>query len=249
MRLRPLVPGDDDAIRAIFRSTFVVGAPVPDFPDFDAYSSFSLDWFLTEARDEARVVDNDGEVAGYVLVCTREEELSLWQKKAGRAFLRRVVPNIVARRYPKDADKFYRDRIVDGFYLWRDGPFVRLAAHIEPHAHAHFNLARGARSALIVRDFVEHIDEMCRRRGIAAWQGEMNSKAGRRAAVLERYGAQIIDRRKNLTLSWLAGESVERLTVVREVGEIARGKSLSSLPPYPRCLCSGGTFPPEGGLM
>jgi protein gp37 len=112
--------------------------------------------------------------------------------------------------------------MVDGFYLWRDGPYVRLNAEVEPNAHAHFNLAAGARSALMMRDFVEHIDAVCRRDGAAAWLGEMNTKEGRRAGVLERYGAQIIDRRKNMTLSWLAGETIERLTVVRRVGEIRR---------------------------
>jgi hypothetical protein len=45
----------------------------------------------------------------------------------------------------------------------------------------------------------------------------MNARAGRRVAGLGRWGGEVVARRPNATLSWLAGAPVERLTVVRRV--------------------------------
>jgi hypothetical protein len=53
--------------------------------------------------------------------------------------------------------------------------------------------------------------------GFPAWFGEMNARAGRRAAALSRWGAEIVGRQPNRTLTWLAGAPVERLTVLRRV--------------------------------
>jgi hypothetical protein len=49
--------------------------------------------------------------------------------------------------------------------------------------------------------------------------GEMNARAGRRVAALSRWGAEIVSRRPNGTLSWLTGSPIERLTVVRRVSD------------------------------
>lgn len=220
--LRNLGQEDDKAISHIFRSTFVMGKPIPDYPDFDAYEWFSLGWYLTAGRDDARVLLVDDDVVGYVLVCTQQMEHSRWQRRELRNYLGRIGPKIALRRYPKDADRFYRDRIEDGFLLWRDTPYAVLNAEIKPEAHAHFNVALGSRGSLAIADFVAHIDSVCRRDGIEAWLGQMNTKRGQRATVLERYGAQIVDRATNLTLSRLCREPVERLTVVRQIGAIQR---------------------------
>jgi hypothetical protein len=45
----------------------------------------------------------------------------------------------------------------------------------------------------------------------------MNARAGRRVAALGRWGAEIVSRRPNATLTWLTGAPVERLTVLRRV--------------------------------
>jgi hypothetical protein len=47
----------------------------------------------------------------------------------------------------------------------------------------------------------------------------MNARAGRRVAAIGRWGAEIVSRRPNGTLSWLTGSPVERLTVVRHVSD------------------------------
>jgi len=45
----------------------------------------------------------------------------------------------------------------------------------------------------------------------------MNARAGRRTAALGRWGAEVVSRRPNATLTWLTGAPVERLTVLRRV--------------------------------
>jgi hypothetical protein len=62
---------------------------------------------------------------------------------------------------------------------------------------------------------LRYVDEQAAVLGFAGWYADINSKSGRRSASLERLGGQIIQRSHNRTLSWLAGESIERLRVVR----------------------------------
>ncbi|HYV59038.1 MAG TPA: hypothetical protein VFA62_03100, partial [Acidimicrobiia bacterium] len=67
------------------------------------------------------------------------------------------------------------------------------------------------------RLLADHVDEVVADAGFQSWYGEMNARAGRRVAALGRWGAEIVSRRPNATLSWLTGAPVERLTVLRHV--------------------------------
>jgi hypothetical protein len=84
-------------------------------------------------------------------------------------------------------------------------------------AHAHCNLVPGVRAWWAGRLLADHIDDRCRAAGVGGWSGEINAPTGRRAQALIRLGATVVDRSPNLTLSWLAGWPVERLTIVRRV--------------------------------
>jgi len=217
MSLRPLRPGDDEPIRRLFRATVALGRPLAaPVADFDVYERLCLDWYLGPGRRDAAVAEQDGGVVGYVLVCTDQRAFGRWRRGAVAALLRRIGPKLATRRYDEFTDRFFRLRLRDGWELWRRAPRGTAAAH------AHFNAASGARSGLVVRDFVAHVERACARAGIDAWTGEMNAPVGRRERVLERYGARIVHRARNHTLSWLAGETIERLTVVRPVGDIVR---------------------------
>jgi hypothetical protein len=55
--------------------------------------------------------------------------------------------------------------------------------------------------------------------GFESWYGEMNARTGRRVAALGRWGAEVVARRRNGTLTWLTGSPVERLTVLRHVSD------------------------------
>jgi hypothetical protein len=126
------------------------------------------------------------------------------------------VPGLLGGRYDDFSDRFFRLRLRDGWDLWRRAP------HTLGGAHVHFNAGAGSRGGLLIRDFVAHADRVCAAAGIAVWKGEMNAPAGTRARVLERYGAEIVHRTPNRTLSWLTGKEIERLTVARPVGDIVR---------------------------
>jgi hypothetical protein len=64
----------------------------------------------------------------------------------------------------------------------------------------------------------DFVDEACRTAGRHAWYGEINARAGRRAAAIVRHwGADIVHRAPNHTLSRMLAEPVERLTVRRVV--------------------------------
>lgn len=217
MSLRAARPGDAAAIRRIMRSTFAMGRPLPEgIVDFDAYEDLALGWYLGPGLATSAVhITDDGAVAGYAVVCTDHAGFARWQRTAALRFLRRVVPPLLAGSYDTFTDRFYRLRIRDGWDLWRAGP--------RPvGAHAHFNLAAGSRGGLVVRDFVAFIDSVCADAGVTHWLGEMNSRRGSRSRVIERYGNRIVHRSHNHTLSWLAGEDVQRLAVVRPVGDIVR---------------------------
>jgi hypothetical protein len=54
--------------------------------------------------------------------------------------------------------------------------------------------------------------------GTLAHRARGNARAGRRVAALGRWGAEVVARHPNRTLTWLVGAPVERLTVVRHVG-------------------------------
>ncbi len=215
--LRPLRSGDAPHIRRIFRDTLVLGRPLAfEVPDFDAYEDLALGWYLGAGMRGCAVAEDDGRIVGYVLVCTEQARFERWQRAAALRFGRRILPALALRRYPPQADRFYRLRLRDGWDLWRRGPRAGACAH------AHVNLAAGSRDGLIIRDLVEHIDRVCADAGIDEWLGEMNAPVGRRARVLERYGNTIVSRTPNRTLSWLAGRDIERLTVVRPAGDLAR---------------------------
>ena len=83
--------------------------------------------------------------------------------------------------------------------------------------HAHMNIAAPYRSGSSAALLRAHIDERAHRVGAQGWFAEVNTTLGRRQQALERLVGPVVHRQRNHTLSWLAGEPVERLTVVRHL--------------------------------
>jgi hypothetical protein len=216
VNVHPLTVGDDASVRKVFRATLALGAAVPFAgPAFDRYESLCLDWFLGAGRADAAVlVDDDGEVVGYALVCTDQEAHARWARRKGAAFAGRVVGGLALRRYPPAERRFYRARLRDGYALWRAGSSPPMPAS------AHMNLLPGHRGGANGRLLAAHIDARVRHAGLPGWFGEINAPAGRRAGALERLGGRVVSRVPNRTLSRLLGRPVERLTVVRTLPEI-----------------------------
>ena len=215
LRTRPLRPGDEAAIRRVFRATLALGHPAPFGPDAGGalrpYERLCLGWYLDGGREAACVLTGGNRVVGYALVCLDPAAFARWQRRAGLRLSAYVMPRLLARRYPEPIDRFYRLRLRDGWALWR-----HQQNGIDDLPHAHMN-ACDTMGGLPGRLLADHVDAVVAAAGFPAWFGEMNARAGRRAAALSRWGAEIVARQPNRTLTWLAGGPVERLTVVRRV--------------------------------
>jgi hypothetical protein len=212
----PLRSTDEPELRRVFRATIALGHPVSLGADFDPalrpYERLCLEWYLRAAREQACVLRDGDRVVGYALVCLDPEGFARWQQRAGARFTAHVVPRLLARRYPTSIRRFYRLRLRDGWDLWRHSE-DRVAGL--PHAHMNATTMGGLPGRLLA----DHVDAVVAAAGFESWYGEMNARAGRRVAALSRWGAEIVSRRPNGTLSWLTGTPVERLTVLRRVSD------------------------------
>jgi hypothetical protein len=83
--------------------------------------------------------------------------------------------------------------------------------------HAHLNIVSSHRSGSAAVLLRQHIDQRARLAGAWGWFAEVNAPAGRRLQALERVVGPVTDRNPNHTLTWMTGEPVERLTVVRHL--------------------------------
>jgi hypothetical protein len=194
----------------VFRATLALGRPVPfPLPGLARYEALCLDWYLGPGRDDAAVLDDDGEVVGYALVCTDGPGHARATRDAAVRFAAWASPRIVARRVPDPARTFWRLRLQDGWAAWRRSGGGQAAAH------AHLNLVPGAKATHATLDLLAHIDDRVRAAELPAWRGEVNAVRGRRRSALERVVGPVVDVVPNRTYSWLAGRPVDRLTVER----------------------------------
>lgn len=211
MIVRPLAGcRDDDAVRRIFRGTLGLGRPVPfELPGLARYEGLCLDWYLEVGRPDAAVLERDGAVVGYVLVCTDPASHAAAQRREAARFAAWAGPRIAARRLPEPARTFWSLRLRDGWRAWRSGGPAR--------PHAHVNLQPEARISRASLELLAHVDARVGAAGHRSWAGEVNAVRGRRAVALERVVGPVVDRTPSLTYSWLAGRPVDRLRVVRPV--------------------------------
>lgn len=214
VELRPLDDRGIEMVPGIFWSTFLMGRALPfEVHDRGAHERLVLGWYLENPSD-SRLVWWEGRPVGYVLVCTDQARFERWQLKEGVRYLRRVMPRLPGMS--PEARRFVMMRLLDGLDAWRDEDPVGAGAH------AHFNLERAARSGLVIKTLIQHVDDACSKAGLSHWTGQMNDRGGGRRKVMAGYGFRVVSRSENRTLSHLLGEPVERLTVVRQVGEIQR---------------------------
>lgn len=211
MKLRPLGPNDDDEIKAIFLETIVMGNSLKFKIRFqEDFVNVSLGWYLKFARDLGRcMVADDGEIVGYVLICADEQVFNKWMfKKSIRLMIKSLVVAPFGLLRGGTWGLYWR-RVVDGAKLSRQ----KLPKNFDMHAHV--NMRSHARFGAGGLQSLRYVDEQATLTGHAGWYADINAKAGRRSASLERLGGEIIERSYNRTLSWLVNQPIERLRVVR----------------------------------
>lgn len=217
MIVRPLAPGDDAAVRRIFRATLGLGRPVPfPLPGLRRYEHLCLDWYLGPGRADAAVAEHDGAVVGYATVCTDGTAHARATRREALRFTAWAVTCLATGRLPAPARTFWRLRLVDGWLAWRH------AAGRRPPAHAHVNLDATARGTNAASLLLAHVDARARAAGLSGWQGEVNAVRGRRRLALERLVGPVVDTVPNRTYSWLAARPVDRLTVDRTIPAATR---------------------------
>ena len=213
--VRAATARDDAAIGRLFDETLSLGDPL-DFrlTRAAAYRDQCLGWYLTAGRADVGVVvdpDDPDDVVGYALVCTDEVAYGKAMRFRSLWFIAVTFGHLLTFRMNAPSRRFYADRARDAFALV-DAHRTRPAP-----AHAHLNVRRGRRSgaaALLLRD---HIDDRCRRVGIATWSGDINARAGQRRRALERLGLAVVSSHRNHTLSRRFGVEVDRFMVLRHV--------------------------------
>jgi hypothetical protein len=232
-RLRRFLPPDEPSVQRIFRGTLALGRPLPfPLPGLARYERLCLRWYLRRGWSDAAVLDAGGMVFGYALACTDEADYRRWAVPATAAWLASVALALAGGRLPRDAAAFYRHRLLDGVEAVR-----RTTAPPMP-AHAHLNLDRAARAGDSGLALLRHVDDRCRQAGLPGWYGEINCRRGRRGAALREAGFELVRRAPNHTLTWLLGEPVERLTVVRVLDGPSRRRAARR--PCPSSLLTYG---------
>ena len=208
VRIRPLRSGEEDEVRRIFRATLLLGQPLP-FEDRSlvSYSRLCLDWYLT--RGTVLVADTDGQIRGYLLACLDQPGYERWSRWHAAAWGLRATARIALGTCRGPARRFAWLRIRDGLATVWTAPAAPMPAH------AHVNLDPEIRAGATGHRLVAAMDAMVEAAGLPGWFGELNVPPGRSLAAIERAGAAVVHRQRNLTFSWLLASPVERATIVR----------------------------------
>lgn len=219
--IRPLRSGDGLEIRRIFRATIVLGRPLAlEYADLVSYERLCLDWYLTHGRADARVVEQDGEVVGYLLACLDQPAYDEWIRRRAVRWAGRATYRLATARLRGDALRFAKLRAQDGLSAWQGAPPPPFPAH------AHLNLSAHVRDGGVGHRLVAVMDDLVEAAGFPGWYGEINVPEGGSLRALERQGARIVHRMPNRTFTWALGTPVDRVTVARSLTE--RSQRLST---------------------
>lgn len=210
VRIRPLGSGEEDEVRRIFRTTLLLGQPLPfEDPSLTDYARLCLDWYLT--RGTVLVADVDGDVHGYLLACLDQPAFERWSRRHAASWALRATARIAIGTCRGPARRFVRLRIRDGLTTVRSAPTAPMPAH------AHLNLDPEIRAGATGHRLAAAMDALVDAAGLPGWFGEMNVPPGRSLAAIERAGAVVVHRQYNRTFSWLLDRPVERVTILRSL--------------------------------
>lgn len=211
LELRPATADDLPHIARIFGATVLLGAPIAIGPRAMArYRSLCLDWYADAGDAGGSVVAlEDGVVRGYLLYCLDQSAFTRWQRRAAVRWAGGELLAAVTGQRSRAELRFLHLRLIDGYRSLREAP--------EPPypAHAHFNLDSEVRGRSTGHRLAAAMDELVAGRGYDGWFGEMNLPEGFPTDALERAGAVLGHRQRNVTLSTLTGMEVWRTTVLR----------------------------------
>lgn len=211
--VRALRADDAPAVRELFLATAACGRPLTlDPADEHAYVRLCLSWYLHHAPEPCAVLEEDGEVTGYAMVALDHGAYARWARPEALRWAAGALRRAAVRPTSPTAG-FTGRRLVDGLVATARGPAAPMPAHF------HFNVERSRRGVRAGFLLAAHADRVVAAAGLPGYFGEVNVPATKpgRLGALARLGARPVHRQRNHTLSWLAGEAVDRHTVLRSL--------------------------------
>ena len=204
--------GHEHAVRRMFWETITIGHPLKfDLNCARQYENLGLSWYLTEGSNDCVVALVDSEPVGYCLVCTNTESFERSQKKLlARLFICGLFV-LLTSRINSESRRFYWYRLRDSVTIMR----TRKHLPTDVDMHAHLNVHYSRHDGSISRRLRDHADAVCKAHGANAYFGEMNAVGGKRIIGLQRVGGAVVSDSTNHTFSWLTGQDIHRLTLIR----------------------------------
>ena len=208
------IAGWEKQIRQLFWETVTIGHPLSfELSCAKQYEDLGLNWYLVHGAKDSTVALVDGKVIGYCLVCCDSTSFHKSQRRHFAILVWSVLLALVTGRSNKESRRFYWLRLQDSLTISR----TRKVLPKNVHMHVHLNVGHGFQDGSVSRRMRDHADQVCLSHGATAYFGEINAVGGRRILGLHRVGGQIVNDSANKTFSWLTGQDVHRLTLIRHL--------------------------------
>ena len=200
---------DREVIRRLCCDTGCLGNPIdPVFEDRELFADYLTRYYTDAEPESAFVVVMNGEVRGYLLGSRRPFRQQVFNFANN---LRLFAKGIFRYpRYTEASKKFVRWILTQA---WREVP-----AAPRRTAHFHFNVLPDARQLASTRALTEAYFDHLRAHGETRVYGQIVVFEDRRgAAVFERYGYRVINKKEITKYREVSAEKVYLCTVLKEL--------------------------------
>lgn len=210
--IRRYSPADRERIRHICCETGFSGAPVdPVFSDRDVFADFFTRYYTDWEPESNLVVEDNGEVVGYLLGC-RRYQFNAWITPLLMVLISlKVVWRFLLGRYNAQDRRFLRWCIQKGSSETPAAP--------KQSAHLHFNLLPQYRDSMQGYYLFIAFRDMVAESGVKRLYGQIQTFEDKRPIrVFERFGFKQYDQRQITKFQGLNDRKVFVTTIVLEVG-------------------------------
>ncbi len=209
--IRRYEPRDREAVRHLCCETGYLGQPIdPVFEDRELFADYLTSYYTDHEPESSFVLEQDGVVKGYLL----GSRFPLRQQWHG-LFLNLGLFWRAMLRY-RTYNRATRDFI--GWILrnsWREVP-----AAPRCNAHFHINCLPEAQSVAGTRELINQYLEYLRDAGEKAVFGQMVTFENRRgAAIFQRYGFQVLEKKEITKYRKIHPEPVYLTTVIKHLDD------------------------------
>ena len=208
--IRRYEASDRETIRRLCCDTGFLGEAIdPVFEDRELFADYLTRYYTDAEPESAFVVVVNGEVRGYLLGSRRPFRQQMFNLFNNFRLLAKGI--VRYRRYSAASKKFIRWILTQA---WREVPAAPRRA-----AHFHFNVLPDARQMASTRALTEAYFDHLRAHGEKRVYGQVVVFEDRRgAAVFERYGFRVLNKKEITKYREVHSEKVYLCTVMKELG-------------------------------